>query len=91
MSYDTENKIVREYNKYLTDEITSGNLSKSLGFKGWLRENKTPAVFEKTYNAHSKNLLDVKPSKLTDAKIGLVKAYVDVLMNKDNLLKREEY
>ena len=77
VSYDTENKIVREYNKYLTDEIKSGNLSKSLGFKSWLRTNKTPAVFEKTYNAHSKNLLDVKPSKLTDAKIGLVKAYVE--------------
>ena len=77
VSYDTENKIVREYNTYLTDEIKSGNLSKSLGFKSWLKENKEPAVFEKTYNAHSKNLLDVKPSKLTDAKIGLVKAYVE--------------
>ena len=77
VSYDTENKIVREYNKYLTDEIKSGNLSKSLGFKSWLKKNKTPTVFEKTYNAHSKKLLDVKPSKLTDAKIGLVKAYVE--------------
>ena len=77
VSYDTENKIVREYNKYLTDEITSGNMSKSLTFKSWLKENKEPAVFEKTYNAHSKNLLDVKPSKLTDAKIGFVKAFVE--------------
>ena len=77
VSYDAENKIIREYNKYLTDEIKSGNLSKSLGFKSWLRENKEPAVFEKTYNAHSKNLLNVKPAKLTDAKVGLVKTLVD--------------
>ena len=77
VSYDTENKIVREYNKYLVDEITSGDLSKSLTFKSWLKENKTPAVFEKTYNAHSKNLLDVKPASIYDAKVGLVKTFVE--------------
>ena len=49
ISYDKENKIIKEYNTYLSDEIKSGNMSKSLGFKSWLRENKTPAVFEKTY------------------------------------------
>ena len=77
ISYNTENKIVKEYNKYLANEIKSGDLSKSLGFKSWLRENKTPAVFEKTYNAYTNNRLNVKPSKLTDAKIGLIKTMVD--------------
>jgi hypothetical protein len=77
VSYDTENKIVKEYNTYLSDEIKSGNMSKSLGFKSWLRENKTPAVFEKTYNAWSKKLLNVKPASVTDAKVGLLKTFVE--------------
>ena len=76
-SYNTENKIVKEYNKYLVDEIKSGDLSKSLTFKSWLKENKTPAVFYKTYLAYSKNRLNVKPVSIYDAKVGLVKTYVD--------------
>ena len=77
ISYDKENKIIKEYNTYLSDEIKSGNMSKSLGFKSWLRENKTPAVFEKTYNAWSKKLLNVKPASVTDAKVGLLKTFVE--------------
>ena len=77
ISYDKENKIIKEYNTYLSDEVKSGNMSKSLGFKSWLRENKTPAVFEKTYNAWSKKLLNVKPASVTDAKVGLLKTFVE--------------
>ena len=77
ISYDKENKIIKEYNTYLSDEVKSGNMSKSLGFKSWLRENKTPTVFEKTYNAWSKKLLNVKPASVTDAKVGLLKTFVE--------------